>query len=79
MVPVKDPTRLTERRAREARIAQARAEVQRIVATRICPLCGSALRRNLSLTGWWQCAQFGAPQFREDRSKPQCNWQGFTS
>lgn len=68
-----------DRKAREARLAAARAEVQRIVATRTCPLCGSALRRNLSLTGWWQCAQFGTEQFREDPRKSQCNWQGFTS
>lgn len=79
MVPVKDPTRLTERRAREARVAEAKAEVRRIVATGTCPLCGSALRRNWSLTGWWQCEQFGVEVFRKYPNKPQCNWQGFTS
>lgn len=70
--------RLEEEHARE-RIARAKAEVQRVVATGVCPQCGSPLRRNLSLTGWWQCAQFGTEQFRADPSRPQCNWQGFTS
>lgn len=35
-------------------------------------------RRNSSLAGWWQCAQFGAVGFRADSSKPACSWQTFT-
>lgn len=59
-------------------MAKARAETQAIVATGRCPTCGAALKRNLSLTGWWQCEQFGADGFRADSTKPPCNWQGFT-
>ena len=53
-------------------------ETRRIVATGKCPLCGEGLKRNLSLTGWWQCAQLGAEGFRKDSAKPSCSWQGFT-
>jgi hypothetical protein len=55
------------------------AAVRTIVAAGICPTCGSKLRRNLALTGWWQCAQYGAEGFRADSSKPACSWQDFTS
>lgn len=70
---------LTERKAivkrcREERIAKATA----IVKTGHCPHCGSGLRRNLSLLGWWQCDQFGADGFRKDDSKPACDFQTFT-
>lgn len=68
-----------ERRAREARIEKAKAEVRAVVATGRCPICGAAVKRNLSLTGWWQCEQLGAVGFRADPNKPSCNWQGFTS
>ena len=70
--------RKAERVASAARIAQAQQETRAVVATGVCPRCGSKLRRNLSLTGWWQCAQFGAEQFRADKTRPACNWQGFT-
>lgn len=69
------------------------AEVERILADRAktkarneelreaiangCPCCGAKMKRNLSLTGWWQCSQFGADGFRADNSKPACNFQGF--
>lgn len=59
---------------REASYAAARA----IVATNCCPDCGRKLRRNLSLTGWWQCSQYGAVGFRDDASQPSCNFQTFT-
>lgn len=49
-----------------------------IVAENRCPTCGKGIRRNLSLTGWWQCEQFGTPQFRKDAELPHCNWQCFT-
>ena len=67
-----------ERQASIARIEAAQAETRQIVASGECPVCGSKLRQNLALTGWWQCAQFGATQFRADPSQPDCNWQGFT-
>jgi len=57
-----------------ARIAEAKA----IVSTGVCPDCGARLRRNLSLTGWWQCSQLGADGFRADSTKPSCNFQTFT-
>ncbi len=45
-----------------------------------CPKCGLPLRRNLALTGWWQCAAFGQAQFRESQYKtaPDCSFQTFT-
>lgn len=60
------------------RMNAAREEVRRIVATGVCPQCGRKLKRNLSLTGWWQCSQFGAIGFRADPEQPSCSWQGFT-
>ena len=76
---------LTERQPKKAlakeavaRIAAAQAATRAVVATGICPDCGTRLRRNMSLTGWWQCAQLGAVGFRLDPTKPACNWQGFT-
>lgn len=60
---------------REARVAA----VLEVVRGGKCPQCGSALRRNLSLTGWWQCAQYGADTHRADPSRPACSWQDFTA
>lgn len=71
--------RKAEAKAREERIARAYAETQAVVKKGHCPQCGAGLRRNLALTGWWQCEQYGAPGFRADASKPGCSWQGFTS
>lgn len=67
-----------ERKASDARIAQARAETAAVVSTGKCPHCGSALRRNMSLQGWWQCEQFGAVTHRARPADPDCSWQGFT-
>ena len=66
-----------ERAARKARIAAAKAATAAVVATGKCPDCGAKLRRNLALTGWYQCEQFGADGHRADNSKPKCDWQGF--
>lgn len=54
------------------------AESGRIVDSGKCPDCGMDLKRNLSLTGWWQCSQFGAEGFRVDSTKPACSFQTFT-
>ena len=54
------------------------SEARRIVATGQCPLCGHALRRNLSLTGWWQCEQYGADTHRAIPDLPACSFQTFT-
>lgn len=71
--------RLTKaEKAAEKANADARyAEASRIVASGKCPLCGDGLRRNLSLTGWWQCQQLGAAGFRKDPTKPSCSFQTF--
>lgn len=53
-------------------------EVRQIVTTGKCPHCGEELKRNLSMAGWYQCAQLGAVGFRKHADKPSCNWQGFT-
>jgi hypothetical protein len=68
------------RKASAARIEAAHAETRAVVATGRCPLCGTGLRRNLALAGWWQCDALGLAQFRraENRDKADCNWQGFT-
>lgn len=70
--------KMAARRAAEEKIARAQAETRAQVETGICPLCGSGLRRNLALTGWWQCEQYGAPGFRARSHDPACSWQGFT-
>ena len=64
----------TTKAKHEARLAAARS----IVATGKCPDCGGNLRRNLSLTGWWQCEQLGAVGFRKDADRPSCSFQTFT-
>lgn len=60
-----------------ARTAARVAEALAIVSTGRCPSCGQNLRRNLSLTGWYQCAGYGAEGFRAADSKP-CSFQIFT-
>ena len=49
-----------------------------VVKTGVCPVCGMKLVRNSSLTGWWQCSQFGAETHRADPTRPSCSWQTFT-
>jgi hypothetical protein len=74
MARITKAEKLAEKAKREARYAEARA----VVANGVCPCCGAKLRRNLSLTGWWQCGQYGAVGFRADDSKPGCSFQTFT-
>lgn len=62
----------------DERFAKLHAEAQAIVSTGTCPTCGCGLKRNLSISGWWQCEQFGSDGFRKDSSKPQCGFQTFT-
>lgn len=76
---------MSKRSEKCAATARARAEaelrfakVRAIVATGKCSECGSGLRRNLSLKGWWQCEQLGAPAFRARPEQPPCSWQAFT-
>ena len=75
---MKSSTIVLSQLERADRIKAAHEEVQAAVAAGRCPTCGAGLRRNLSLTGWWQCEQLGAVGFRVDPSKPSCSWQGFT-
>lgn len=67
-----------QRKIAERRMATARAVARDVVASGKCPDCASGLRRNLALTGWWQCEQFGAEGFRARSNDPACSWQGFT-
>lgn len=67
-----------EQAASIARMNAAREETQRIVVTGKCPKCGSSLRRNWSMAGWWQCEQLGAESHRKRPDEPSCSWQGFT-
>jgi len=71
---MKTMTKESIRAAREARVAAA----VEIVKSGKCPDCGSGLRRNNSLAGWWQCEQYGTEGFRKDDSRPSCSFQTFT-
>lgn len=66
------------RRESQARIEAAHAATREVVRRGVCPDCGSALQRNNSLAGWWQCEQYGSDQFRARPDEPSCSWQGFT-
>jgi len=66
------------RKCATERSARLHAEVSAIVASGHCPQCGSGLRHNLSIAGWWQCEQYGADSHRARPDEPQCSWQGFT-
>lgn len=63
---------------RDERVAAGRLEAITAVQSNRCPQCGRPVRRNLSITGWIQCSQFGADTHRADKSQPACPWQGFT-
>jgi hypothetical protein len=69
--------RKAAREEHRARMARIHAEAAVIVATGKCPQCGQPLRRNLALTGWWQCSGYGAEGFRAPGST-HCNFQTFT-
>ena len=77
---MKNTDRKAERKAHRDRMDSFKAAAQRIVAGGHCPDCGTALRRNLALAGWWQCGAFGEPSFRlpEHRNLPGCSFQTFT-
>lgn len=57
------------------RLRQAQAHVKR----GICPNCGCGIRRNNSMTGWFQCDALGAVGFQtgDGIGKPACNFQFF--
>lgn len=60
----------------EGRMAAQQAEAV-LAATKGCPTCGRPVRRNLAITGWIQCEQYGAVGFRADGALPACSYQGF--
>ena len=62
-----------------ARIEAAHAETHAALESNSCPTCGSGARRNIALSGWVQCEQFGADGRRARNDAPACSWQGFTS
>ena len=64
--------------ATRARLRSIQEATKQVVALGKCPDCGRGLKRNLSLTGWWQCEQLGAIGFRRFPELPSCGWQGFT-
>lgn len=66
------------RSCHEADMAALHGKAQRIVATGKCPDCGAGLRRNVALSGWWQCEQYGAESYRARPQGPQCSFQTFT-
>lgn len=68
-----------QKAAEKAKRERIQAEAVAIVNSGKCPQCGAGLRRNLALTGWWQCEQSGAVGFRKDSSKPSCSFQCFTA
>ena len=55
-----------------------KAHAARVIEAGKCPDCGP-LRRNLALSGWYQCAALGEPSFRapEYRNAPACSFQIF--
>ena len=52
-----------------ARLAKCHAESAVHVGRGTCPDCRAALKRNLALTGWWQCVGYGTA----------CGFQCFTA
>lgn len=63
---------------RDERVERSRQEARDAIQANKCPQCGRPVRRNLSITGWIQCSQFGSVGFRANAELPPCEWQGFT-
>jgi hypothetical protein len=81
-------TRLTPAERKAQRETAAREQARRdairagavaVVSSGKCPKCGGGLRRNLALTGWYQCEQYGTEGFRKDDTRPACSFQCFTA
>lgn len=66
------------RKCTAERVEERRTKARAVVRTGACPWCGSKLRSNLALAGWWQCEQFGAEGFRARAYEPSCDFQIFT-
>lgn len=53
-------------------------EAQKIIDIGRCPECGDSIERNMALSGWWQCANFGQRKMRNGRAdNADCGWQAF--
>lgn len=65
-------------RCHKAHMDALQAEARKVVETGTCPRCGSGLRRNLAIAGWWTCEQRGAVTHRARPQDPECNFQTFT-
>lgn len=61
-----------------ARLEECQKLAREVVKAGKCPTCGAGLRYNGSITGWWQCEQYGSVGFRKDANKPACSFQCFT-
>ena len=55
------------------------AEAQAVVNTGKCPQCGLPLKRNLAITGWWQCVRCTDYPTPEYAQYPKCSFQCFTA
>jgi len=62
------------------KLAQLQAEAAVVVATGVCPICGTKLVRNSSMKGWWQCGAYACEAMRasEFQGLPKCSFQCFT-
>ena len=67
------------RKCHREKMAASYAKGQAIVDSGKCPDCGSGLRHNNSMLGWWQCEQYGAEGFRARPNDPACSFQTFTN
>ena len=74
--------RRSTKKPRDWKVKQAiiHREAQAIVATGVCPDCGTKLIRNNSLPGWWQCGAYACEKMRREEFKglPKCDFQTFT-
>ena len=59
------------------RLAKILEQNLRVVQSGVCPDCGSKLRPNLAITGWWTCEQRGAVTHRARPQDPSCEYQCF--
>jgi hypothetical protein len=68
-----------ERKASAERRIQSLIRNKAILVGRVCPVCGCGLRRNMSMTGWWQCNALGAVGFQtgDGIGKTPCHFQFF--
>lgn len=68
-----------EKKEHEERMRKIHEENMAIVQTGKCPRCGQPLKRNLALTGWWQCVCYASLPMRDPKYKdlPSCDFQCF--